>query len=921
MAMLSPESKLPPADTIIAADTRYVFPAHSVAVVGAACRFPGANNLEELWDLISAKESRAEEVPLERIDIPSSFRSRLSQDAESTSKQKYFGNFLDRIDCFDNTFFGISHKEASAMDPQQRILLETAVEAMESSGYLRSHRRESGDPVGCFIGAGFVEYKDNTCANVPTAFTAIGTINAFLCGRISYHFGWTGPSEVLSTACSASLVAVHRACKAIQAGECPMALAGGVNVLTGVHNFLDLAKAGFLSPTGQCKPFDSAADGYCRGEGAGLVVLKPLPQAVADGDQVLGVILGTATTQGGLSERITVPSVSAQASLYQKVLDVAKIEPSEVSYIEAHGTGTQAGDPREVASISKVFGQAWNGGCIPIGSIKGNIGHLEFASGIAGLLKTLIMLEKGIIPALASHKDINPKVGDLNAKGLTIPLHSEPWNAGFRVAMINNYGAAGSNAAALLCQGPTAECQMSRAIKPKNQEYPILLSAASRDSLLMGVAALDKYLKDTDSRIDIGDLAFTLSEKRAHLQYRWATTVSDTDRLRQSLKAVETCFKAPQQPKRLVLAFAGQSTQTSGFERSLYESCPLIQHYIDRCNDVVKELGLPPIVPAIFNTGPVTNMVSHQCGIFAFQYAIAQAWIECGLHVDAVVGQSFGELTALAVSGVLSLEDGLKLVGTRARLMQTKWGPDRGIMLAIHSTVKVVQDLIDSIPFGHQQIEIACYNAPSFQVVVGTGEAVATVEESLNSCPRFNKIQHQRLDVSHGFHSRFTETIIEDLSAVANTMTFNLPSLPIETSTLQQVKVFTPDHITRHTRNPVYFYHAVRRIEQRLGPCVWLEAGMNSPIIPLVKRAVERPGQHVFEVLKPKSGTGTMSALCSITLNLWWEGISATFWNFKTAKNIGLSQIWLPPYQFEKKAHWMPYTDPVIQALRNRRVD
>lgn len=924
MATFGPEIKLPSADIITDADTPYKIPDHSIAVVGAACRFPGANNLEELWDLISGGESRAEEVPLERIDIPANFRSRLSQDAKSTSRPKYYGNFLDQIDCFDNKFFGISHKEASAMDPQQRILLETAVEAMESSGYLRSHRRESGDPVGCFIGASFVEYKDNTCTNAPTAFTAIGTIKAFLCGRISHHFGWTGPSEVLDTACSASLVAVNRACKAIQAGECPMALAGGINVMTGVHNFLDLAKAGFLSPTGQCKPFDSAADGYCRGEGVGLVVLKLLSQAVVDGDQVLGVIPGIATNQGGLSSRITVPSVSAQASLYQKVLDVARMEPSQVSYIEAHGTGTQAGDPREVASISKVFGEPQKGDCIPIGSIKGNIGHSEVASGIAGLIKTLMMLKKGIVPSLASHKDVNPKLGDLNAKRLKIPSRSEPWNAKFRVALINNYGAAGSNAAALLCQGPYLDSQTSRAMRPQKQEYPILLSAASRDSLLMGVATLEKYLKDVDSQIDIGDLAFTLSEKRAHLQHRWATTVSDTDstdRLRQSLKAVEKCFNAPQEPKKVVLAFAGQGTQTSGFERSLYESCPLIKHYIDHCNDALKELGFPSFVPAIFDTGPVTDIISHQCGIFAFQYASAKAWIDCGLQVDAVVGQSFGELTALAVSGVLSLEDSLKLIRTRAWLMQTKWGPDRGIMLAIHSTVGVVQDLINRISSGFQQIEIACYNAPTFQVVVGTDESIAAVEETLRSCPRFNKIQHQRLDVSHGFHSRFTETIIKDLIKTANTLTFNLPKLPIETCTLQQVKIFTPDHISRHTRNPVYFYPAVRRIEQRLGPCVWLEAGMNSPIIPLVKRAVERPTQHVFESLRPKPGTEPMSALCSTTLDLWREGISTTFWNFKSPKKIGLSQIWLPPYQFERKVHWMPYKDPVIEALRSRRVD
>lgn len=439
-----------------------------------------------------------------------------------------------------------------------------------------------------FIGAGFTEYKENTSINAPSASSVVGTINSFLCGRISYHFGWTGPSEVLSTACLASLVAVPRACKAIQAGEFPMALAGAVNVLTGIHIFLELGKAGFLSPSGQCKPFDSVADGYCRGEGMDLVVLKPLSKAVLDGDQILGVIPGTATTQGGLSSRITVPSLLAQVSLYQKTLNIARMESSQISHIEAHGTGTQTGDPREIASISKVFRESRKGNCIPIGSIKGNIGHSEVAAGIAGLLKVLMMVKKGTKPPLASDKDINPKLGDLNAEGLTIPLNFEPWDVSFRAAMINSYGADGSNAALLLCRGPHLSSQMVRGTMPQNQEYLILLSAALRNSLLMGFTAFDNYLKDMDSRVATGDLALTLSEKQAHLRCRWATIVSDTNMLRQTLKTVKKNKKrnAPQRPKKVVLAFSGHCTQNHGSERNLYESCPLIKHYIDRCDRV-----------------------------------------------------------------------------------------------------------------------------------------------------------------------------------------------------------------------------------------------------------------------------------------------------------------------------------------------
>ena len=317
-------------------DSQYAYPADAVAVVGMACRLPGANTVEELWDLISSGRSTVTRVPEERVDIANSFRA--SQDQKWAAKQQWWGNFISDVAGFDHSFFRMNPREAASMDPQQRLLLETAYQAMESSGYLGSHRRESGDPVGVFLGASFVEYLDNTSANPPTAYTSTGTIRAFLSGKISYHFGWTGPSEILDTACSSSLVAINRAVKAIQNEECQIALSGGVNLITGIHNYLDLAKAGFLSQTGQCKPFDAAADGYCRSEGAGLVVLKRLNQALADGDQVLGVITGASTNQGGLSPTLTVPHSAAQVQLYKNILHQAGMKPEQVSYCETHGT-------------------------------------------------------------------------------------------------------------------------------------------------------------------------------------------------------------------------------------------------------------------------------------------------------------------------------------------------------------------------------------------------------------------------------------------------------------------------------------------------------------------------------------------------------------------------------------------------------
>lgn len=276
------------------------------------------------------------------------------------------------------------------MDPQQRLLLETAYHAIESSGYCYTDTR--GDRVGVFIGTSTVEYLANTSSHPPTAYTSMGTLRAFLCGRIGFYFGWTGPAEVIDTACSSSLLAINRVSKAIQNGECSMALAGGVNVISSMENYLDLSKAGFLSPTGQCKPFDKAADGYCRSEGVGIVVLKSLSQAIKDSDQILGVVAGTGTNQGGLSSSITVPHAPTQVDLNRDVLRQAGMAPHQVSYVEAHGTCTQVGDPLEMASIREVFGGSDRANNLSVGSIKGNIGQCETAAGIAGFIKALILL-------------------------------------------------------------------------------------------------------------------------------------------------------------------------------------------------------------------------------------------------------------------------------------------------------------------------------------------------------------------------------------------------------------------------------------------------------------------------------------------------------------------------------------------------
>ena len=900
------------------AEDGYSYPRDAVAIIGASCRLPGANSLEELWDMISSGNSQHKELPTDRFDLHESFRA--SQDKKFTEKRKFYGNFIDQVEKFDHAFFRTNPKEALNMDPQQRVLLELAFQAMDSSGYMNSHKRESGDSVGCFIGASFAEYLDNTNAHPATAYTSTGTIRAFLCGKISYYFGWSGPSEVLDTACSSSLVAINRACKAVQTGECVMALSGGVNIMTGINNFLDLAKAGFLSPTGQCKPFDQSADGYCRSEGGGLVVLKLLNQALRDNDQILGVIPGVSTNQGGLSASLTIPHSEAQIKLYRTVLRQANMKSDQVSYVETHGTGTQAGDPLEIASVREVFGGP-DRGLLNVGSLKGNIGHAETAAGIASLLKVLAMLNNAGIPPQASHKSLNPKIPALGPDNMGIASELGPWQAPLLAACVNSYGAGGSNCALICCEGPAQIERASKQIMANKADatYPIIVTAASRDSLQVAAQTLSQYLRTVAPKPNLGDLAFTLSKRRKIQRQAFVHHTSDMNELAQGLTdAASSSFKIPQTPRKVVLVFGGQTKKTVNMDRSLYECVLPLKTYIDECDSFVQSLGFSTLLPAIFQSEPLADVVTLQCGTFAMQYACAKCWMDAGLEVAAVIGHSFGELTAMVLAGIFSLRDGLRLISSRASLMTSHWGSERGTMLVIHSSREVVQSIINTMNEGSTkpQIEVACYNAPSSQVVVGNSIAIDQAERLLATDSRFSMIKIQRLDVTHGFHSKYTEGILKELDRVSGELTYSRPEISLEMCTAELRDCMSRTRPSQHAREPVYFVDAIRRLESRLGSCIWLEAGMDSPIIPMVKRALVASDDHLLQAFKTSDAQGPTKVLSNAIANLWREGIPVTHWRFLPLQKHSFRQVSLPPYQFMPTEHWLKNIDRVIEAQK-----
>ena len=443
----------------------------AIAVIGMACKFPGADSVDEFWQLLESGSSTTREVPQTRFST--------SGRGHVEGKQ-FYGNWISDVDDFDHRFFKKSGREATSMDPQQRLLLQVSYQALESAGYFGCCAAPTTD-VGCFVGACASDYNDNVTGHESTAFSNVGTLRAFLTGRIIHFFGWTGPAVTVNTACSSSTVAIDSACKAVLYGQCFLAIAGGVSIFTSPYFFQNLAAVSFLSPTGGTKSFDADADGYTRGEGVGVVVLKKLADASRDSDTILGVIAASAVNQSSNETTITAPHCQSQANLYRRVLRLANIAPNDVSFVEAHGSGTIIGDPIELEAIREVFGGPNRRQTLYFGSVKGAVGHTEGASGVAGLIKVLLMMQRRPIPPQANFRTLNRKVSPLKPDNMVLSTSLERWSAMELVACVNNYRAAGSIAAMIVQQPPSQEsrfgCQTAGIAR---SHYPVFISGIAR---------------------------------------------------------------------------------------------------------------------------------------------------------------------------------------------------------------------------------------------------------------------------------------------------------------------------------------------------------------------------------------------------------------------------------------------------------
>ncbi|KAK6072987.1 beta-ketoacyl synthase domain-containing protein [Seiridium cupressi] len=893
-------------------------PDERIAVIGMSCHVPGAEDLEEYWNIIFNGLSQHREVPPERFSMQTPFR-------DLEPNRKWYGNFLDDYDAFDNKFFKKSPREMASTDPQHRLILKLAYQSVEQAGYFGAP--DFDKHVGCYIGVGNVDYDRNIACYPANAYTATGNLKSFAAGKISHHFGWTGPSLTVDSACSSSGVAIHQACRAILSGECTSAIAGGVNVFTNPDWFHNLAGAYFLSPSGQCRPFDAESDGYCRGEGAGVVFLKRLSSAIADGDQVLGVIASTRVYQNQNCTTITAPSATSLSELFVDVVRQARLEPQDISVVEAHGTGTPVGDPAEYDGIRKTLGGSVRSNTLSLTAVKGILGHTEFASGILSLLKVLVMFQEGVIPPQPGLNRINPLLNAVPEDLIEIPRRPKPWNVDFRAALVNNYGASGSNASMVVTEAPKSPSRDSL-VWASGKSFPFWFCGFDVQSLRSYAVKFLRFMQQNSGSgkdLSVANLSFQVSrQSNRSLPQALIFSAKSADDLKQQLSVFEqgdTSVMPIQRPssRPVILCFGGQISSYVGLDKAIYEHVGILRSHLDQCDAVCLSLGLDSIYPDIFQRLPIEDPVKLQTALFATQYSCAKVWIDSGIKVNAVVGHSFGELTALCVAGAYSLKDALILISGRARLVRDSWSADKGAMLAVEADLADVEALLfkSNKEFrGLGDVSIACFNGPRSFTLAGPVEAVHLTEDLARNDPTFSGFKVKKLNVTNAFHSVLADPLITGLEALGQGIFFHEPTIQVERAT-ERKSAGKPDtsFIAHHMRSPVYFHNAVQRLAKEYPAAVWLEAGSNSTITTMASRAIGNLNSaHHFQPVNVTSES-SFSFLVDTTIKLWREGLSVSFWSHHASQVSDYTPLIIPPYQFEKSRHWLDLKEiPMAEA-------
>ncbi|MFC9293567.1 SDR family NAD(P)-dependent oxidoreductase [Streptomyces sp. NPDC057011] len=864
-----------------------------IAVVGLACRLPGAQSPAAFWELLSGGTSAITDVPADRWgpDAPAAIRR---------------GGFLDAVGDFDAAFFAVSPREAATMDPQQRLVLELAWEALEDAGMVPASLRSTATAV--FVGTLRDDYTNllyQQGAEAVTQHTMTGVNRGVIANRVSYHLGLSGPSMTVDAAQSSSLVAVHLACESLRNGESTAAIAAGVNLNLLAENTVTEERFGALSPDGVTYTFDARANGFVPGEGSGVVVLKPLRQALADGDRVYGVIRGSAVNNDGATDGLTVPSARAQEQVLRTAYERAGLDADAVQYVELHGTGTPVGDPIEAAALGAVLGAGRpQDAPLRVGSVKTNIGHLEGAAGIAGLIKTLLGIHHRQLPATLNFETPNPAI-PLAELGLAMQRELTDWPRPDRplVAGVSSFGMGGTNCHVVLSEAPpAARPQPAEEAAPAPAVVPWVLSGAGGAALRGQAERLHAHLTAgaPPSAVDVG---WTLAAHRTSFRHRAVVLAPDAPGLLDGIDALATgrpasglVTGAAVTPGRTAFLFTGQGAQRPGMGQELYEAFPAYAAAFDAVAAAFDPYLDRPLAQTIATGHGLDDTVRTQPALFAVEVALYRLLESFGVRPDIVAGHSIGELAAAHVAGVLDLPDAASLVAARGRLMQSARAD--GAMIAVQAGEDEVAPLLVG---RERQVAIAALNSPYSTVISGDADAVEEVAEQLRRRGRKTK----RLTVSHAFHSPHMEEVLDEFRQVAARLTYHPARIPVVsdvTGTLATDEQLTsPDYWARHIREAVRFTDTVRHLEAH-GVTTLLEVGPDGVLSALAEDTLADPGAVTAVPALRRERPEAQSVLTALA-TAYTRGAEVDW--AALYGGLGARRVDLPTYAFQRRRYWL----------------
>ncbi|MFJ6381758.1 type I polyketide synthase [Kitasatospora sp. NPDC092039] len=817
-------AQLPQAEPAEAADSR-----EPIAVVGMACRLPGAEDVEAFWRLLVDGRDAVTEVPPRRRLL--GYRLEHGEPA--------WGGFVDGVEEFDAAFFGVSRDEARRMDPQQRLLLTTVWRALEDAG--TAPETLAGGRTGVFVGISTNDYGrlQDRAGGAVTAHDGTGNASSIAANRISYLWDLRGPSQAVDTACSSSLVALHQACTSLRLGECDLAVVAGVNLLLDPGLTTVFTEAGMLAPDGRCKTFDAAADGYVRGEGCGVVVLRRQSDAIAADDRIRALVQGSAVTSDGRSSTLTAPNGPSQEAVLRAALASAGLGAEQVGYVEAHGTGTRLGDPIEMGALRAVYGES-AGAELHVGSVKSNIGHLEAAAGMAGLIKAVLCLEHRRIPASLHVDTVNPLIG-LDGSRLRIPRSTTEWPAGpGRAAAVSSFGFGGTNAHVILSGAPARRPRVEAA---ESGEWSFLPVSAKTGPALRRLAAdyAEAVAQEGGTAPVWSALVHTAGARRSHHDHRIAVLARSNQEAAEALAAYLDGGPAPAVVQGVAhgggsgpvaFVFTGQGAQYPGMAKALYFRHAAFRTALDEVDALVRaELGASLLPTLCDAPGPRLDLEQTrfaQPALFAVDYALAELWRACGVRPDAVAGHSLGEYAAACVAGVLSLPDAVRLVVARAALMQDLAGA--GAMYAVHAGRELIAEVRADLP-ADRSVVVAAVNGPEDVVISGTEQSAAELAARWER--RGAKVT--RLHGTRAFHSPLMAGAVAEFERVAATVDFRPPAIPVVANLTGAVqREFSAAYFARHALEPVRFGDCLETLAA-LGCATVVECGPHPVLGPLVE--------------------------------------------------------------------------------------